>query len=764
MRIAFLGDTAFFGVFSTFKNRKEDVIKRLKHVKEKLENFDIVVANLETPLTNSKKECGGKSAYIKGIPEDVEFLKYLGVTHVTLANNHMFDFGEKGFWETIKTLEKAGIKYFGVNGKSCIERIDDNAISLHGLCCYSTNAIGYAEKRDFGINILDYEKTKHLLDSDKKNNLLSILSIHWGQEHVNYPNYIHMEFARKLAKDYVFLLHGHHPHVVQGVEKVNNSYIAYSLGNFCFDDVYTKKSKLPLIKLSENNKSSFIWSVEIKNNSVSDSKYIPIYIGEENQVYEMEKFENLMEKYSRFLNTDKFKYIKYREELLKKYLDSRKKMRNLKWFLKRLNYESYKMIVNAKNNLKSFDYHVADEVVEIKEIKKENVILFVGNFDIINLNASGRRILGVGSIFRNLGYEPIFVGVNKYVDNKVLNNYYIKDGFCTYSMKSSISIKDWLNVKRAYNNYVRVIEQIGREKIKYIYIYGSPVLSVYIAQLMKFAKKNGIQVIGDCVDWIEHTSNGKLRNLVKYIDTNYQKRYLLNKTSGMVVISSYLKQYYDKHNTKTILIPPVGEFTPVEKKIKNNLFNLIYSGIPFASIPNIEKNKMKDRLDLIINAIVELVEKGVDVILDIYGVTREQYLYSVPEHSKIIETYSSKIKFNGLVDNECIKEVIGNADATILIRDVTLVTMAGFPYKVGESLCLGTPVIANSTSDIVDYVKDGVNGIIINSDSKEAAEKIIECFIDDNKKEKIKQNCMENCVFDYKNFVSDMKDFLDRIK
>ena len=136
----------------------------------------------------------------------------------------------------------------------------------------------------------------------------------------------------------MILLHGHHPHVVQGVEKINNSFIAYSLGNFCFDDVYTKKSTLPLIKLSENNKTTFIWSVEIQNNKIIKSDYIPVYIGEEKlEITSEEIFNQKMKEYSEFLNTEKQKYIITRHNLLTSYLNSRKQMRDLNWYLKRMN-------------------------------------------------------------------------------------------------------------------------------------------------------------------------------------------------------------------------------------------------------------------------------------------------------------------------------------------------------------------------------------------------------------------------------------------
>ena len=73
------------------------------------------------------------------------------------------------------------------------------------------------------------------------------------------PSSDDVKFARHLANQFNYVYYGHHPHVIQGFERVNKSTIFYSLGNFIFDDVYTSKDKeKPLIALSESNKTGGI--------------------------------------------------------------------------------------------------------------------------------------------------------------------------------------------------------------------------------------------------------------------------------------------------------------------------------------------------------------------------------------------------------------------------------------------------------------------------------------------------------------------------
>ena len=246
MRIALLGDIALFGKNTA---RSRDWRHRFLGIRDILHGCDFVIGNLETPLTAGTRTVGGKSAYIKGFPEDAEILKYLGVSHVSLANNHIFDYGARGLSDTVSCLEQNGIAWYGINGKS-IEL--GNCAVLSGFCCYSTNAAGLDRRTDF-VNLLDPPEMEKAIRQAEEKNLLPILSCHWGEEHVHFPNYDHVELARGLARKHTIVVHGTHPHVIQGTETVGESLIHYSLGNFCFDDVYTSRSKDPLIRLSLDN-------------------------------------------------------------------------------------------------------------------------------------------------------------------------------------------------------------------------------------------------------------------------------------------------------------------------------------------------------------------------------------------------------------------------------------------------------------------------------------------------------------------------------
>lgn len=342
MKIAFLGDVALFGRNTV---RDTSYIERFKPICEILQSCDYVVANLETPLTDCCHHVRGKSAYIKGCPEDVEILKYLGITHVSLANNHMFDYGPAGLEETVRVLNNNEIKWYGANGQVSFLKDDNSKVCLQGYCCYSTNGKGLRDKAPY-INKLDpFAIEKNICDL-KKDNVLPVLSLHWGEEHIHYPNYDHIQVARKLCQGHEVIIHGHHPHVIQGVETVGKSLIAYSLGNFCFDDVYTPKSKEPLVALSKDNRESFIMIVDVNESNITDYQLIPFTFS--NSAYSLCESDSVeIREWSEFLNKEKAEYNRIREATIKAYLDSRKKKRDFSWYLKRMNMESVYMILSS---------------------------------------------------------------------------------------------------------------------------------------------------------------------------------------------------------------------------------------------------------------------------------------------------------------------------------------------------------------------------------------------------------------------------------
>lgn len=339
MKLALLGDVAFVGGYDVERN--PDSRRRLEFVSELLSNYDFVVANLESPMTNIRRSHVPKSLHIRTSPRSVELLKALHVNAVTLANNHIHDFGSRGAHETTDVLERQGIDWYGLNGRSLLREIDDETVSFSGFSCLSTNGTGHQSRgRGKGVHLLTASAVDEQIRTDKSQGALSILSFHWGREHTNYPNPEHVAFARRLAEKEQVVVHGHHPHVVQGIEAIGDSLIAYSLGNLIFDDCVSLDGKRA-IRNTERNREGLILVVEIKDGHVVGHEAIGVRDDLSMGLRAIDVREQL-ERYSSGLATvtDRAHYDARRDDEFRTGITEKRGDRGLKWLAERLNFNS----------------------------------------------------------------------------------------------------------------------------------------------------------------------------------------------------------------------------------------------------------------------------------------------------------------------------------------------------------------------------------------------------------------------------------------
>ncbi len=260
--ISFTGDIAFSKYFKDHWSKEflDDKIKDF------LRNTDHVVANVESPLTESGISSKMEISHLTN-PNAFEWFKSISADIWAISNNHILDCGETGMQDTINAARKCGAVTVGA-GKN----IDDASkyISLDCEGGIGIFAVTYkraefirATKDSPGCVLFDEtEKIKDVIREIKSKNKWCILIAHGGDEFSNLP----MPYMRKLYKKFLSfgadIVVGHHPHVVQNYERVGEKIIFYSLGNFVFDTDYQRKQKYSeygvLLKLNfENN--NFSW-------------------------------------------------------------------------------------------------------------------------------------------------------------------------------------------------------------------------------------------------------------------------------------------------------------------------------------------------------------------------------------------------------------------------------------------------------------------------------------------------------------------------
>jgi len=176
---------------------------------------DLTIANLECTFTTESARYPKAFAF-KGPPEYAKMLTLGSIEAVNLANNHTYDYYDKGFEDTVKSLDREGIVWFG-EGTAKVYTTKGTKIGL----------LGYAFTIDETQLAKDISALKNMTD-------ILVVSFHWGDEGSYYPNSEQKILARLSIDSGADMVIGHHPHVLQGIEIYKNRLIAYSLGNFAF--------------------------------------------------------------------------------------------------------------------------------------------------------------------------------------------------------------------------------------------------------------------------------------------------------------------------------------------------------------------------------------------------------------------------------------------------------------------------------------------------------------------------------------------------
>jgi len=277
------------------------------------------LGNLEGPATTSNNIVD-KWAALKQPPSLLGEFRKVNIDGVSLANNHMLDYGPEGLAETIEILRKNKIKYTGAGSNleealSPIEfKVDSTKVRIYSIattlpplfaanemkpgiapmkvmCSYYFDGAGIQEQPGTPpltfceADEKDMKRIKKLVKKSKKEGFLVVVTFHWGMPY----QYNIMDYQRGIAHELIDcgadLIIGYHPHVLQQIEKYKEKFIFYSLGNF----IWQPQGKW----MSKNDKYNFwppqygewamsgdsiILEVEVDSEKFSKAKMIPVII------------------------------------------------------------------------------------------------------------------------------------------------------------------------------------------------------------------------------------------------------------------------------------------------------------------------------------------------------------------------------------------------------------------------------------------------------------------------------------------------------
>lgn len=203
-----------------------------------LKSGDITIANLEAPFTQ-EGELFDKEYTFKVPPEYAIGLREAGIEVVSLANNHIMDYGESGLISTLQTLDKVDVKYSGAGlnleqaSRPAVVETKGRKIAFFGYSMTFPREF-YAKEDSSGTAYPEPEFMSKSLRAWEDSVDFTVVSFHWSAEKQETPKDYQIYFAHLAIDNGADLVLGHHPHVLQGIERYKNRLIAYSLGNFAF--------------------------------------------------------------------------------------------------------------------------------------------------------------------------------------------------------------------------------------------------------------------------------------------------------------------------------------------------------------------------------------------------------------------------------------------------------------------------------------------------------------------------------------------------
>lgn len=268
--LLFAGDILMddhYAVMSTFHNRGNDINQAFDQgLLEQMRNADIFMINNEFTFTSRGTPTVNKKFTFRANPGNVSMYEEMGVDIVSVANNHIYDYGEISLLDTLDTLEQAEIPYVGA-GRNLQEAMTPVYYIANGMKIAFVSATQIernsvpdtkeATQDSAGVlRCMNPDNLLLVIEEAKKNSDYVILYIHWGTESQEAIDWLQEQQAPIYAQAGVDLIIGDHPHCLQKMDSVEGVPVIYSLGNFWFNS-RTQNSCVVKVALRAGEMESF---------------------------------------------------------------------------------------------------------------------------------------------------------------------------------------------------------------------------------------------------------------------------------------------------------------------------------------------------------------------------------------------------------------------------------------------------------------------------------------------------------------------------
>jgi len=393
----------------------------------------------------------------------------------------------------------------------------------------------------------------------------------------------------------------------------------------------------------------------------------------------------------------------------------------------------------------------------------KGTIIYVGGFELPDRNAAAHRVLSNGKILRELGYEVVFVGVDsaRSVGAELLRREYF--GFECWSVPYPKGVVAWLKYILGLSTIIKFLQKKRPAKVVGVICYNYP--SVAQGRIKLICRRAGMKMIADATEWYDASAGSLIHRIIKFTDTSLRMHIIHRLADGVITTSKYLTAFYDRKGKATVELPTLfdaDKFQSPSPREDISRKRFIYVGSPFdAGRVNKTRSNLKERLDVCIEVFSQLYSAGEDFRFEIYGIDAKDYLHVFPEHSDMLQEMARCVVFKGKQPNQLVLKRIAECDFSIFFRDETRVTLAGFPSKLAESICCGTPVVSNEMVSLEDHAQSV--GLFLAARGEELAliKKVM--ALSPREINAVKQCSYQSRTFDYRNYIDKVAAFMAEV-
>lgn len=407
---------------------------------------------------------------------------------------------------------------------------------------------------------------------------------------------------------------------------------------------------------------------------------------------------------------------------------------------------------------------------ERQERMEKDIVIYLGAMVMPEGNAGAQRTVSICKCLIELGYQPVVIGLtyDENVPSDILKTKKEYKGITYYEIKYPRTLQEWAQRMLDVKKFIQVIDFYGVNRIHSVIAIDYEMIALY--RLYHYCNRNHIHLIADSMEWYEKSTLPFPMSIAKDLDTYIRMHFLYRKIPNAICISHYLFNYHKKiYPQKNAAVIPVTVDLQDEKwkQVENsesrgdNTRTLVYAGNPGNGF-------IKERLDWLVNTVLELNRMGTFCKLKVIGITKEWYLSQISGANSVSDTKALEkcVIFCGMkAHRECLEEIKAS-DFFVIAREDRLVTRAGFPTKLSEGLACGIPVITTPSSDIAAYLKGKDFAFISDGfayeDFKETVNRAIK--LDDAHLCLAKEHAKEYTGLDYRTFTSELAGFWERLK